>query len=153
MVALPNTIMDDKKGDPENPTSTVQHLESHTSNEKQDLEVARDWTRDLTESKNVTTSTKLKNPLAGLTRDELFRDVESFARDKGLEHIMDELKRGSLVAQDPKGFESLDELSEGDKELLRREKTHRWSQPFMMYFMTSTSSPIQTGTDGVLTGY
>ncbi|GLA84379.1 hypothetical protein AtubIFM56815_008592 [Aspergillus tubingensis] len=128
--------MDDKKGDPENPTSTVHHLESPTSNEKQDPEVARDWTRDLTESKNVTTSTRLKNPLAGLTRDELFRDVESFARDKGLEHIMDELKRGSLVAQDPKGFESLDELSEGDKELLRREKTHRWSQPFMMYFMT-----------------
>lgn len=140
--------MGDKKSDPENPISTVHHLESSTSNEKQDPEVARDWTRELTESKDATTSTKLKNPLAGLTRDELFRDVESFARDKGLEHIMDELKRGSLVAQDPKAFESLEELSESDKELLRREKTHRWSQPFMMYFMTSTSFPTKFDTTG-----
>ncbi|GKZ52875.1 hypothetical protein AnigIFM49718_003527 [Aspergillus niger] len=132
----------------ENPISTVHHLESPTSNEKQDPEVARDWTRELTESKDATTSKKLKNPLTGLTRDELFRDVESFAKDKGLEHIMDELKRGSLVAQDPKVFESLDELSESDKELLRREKTHRWSQPFMMYFMTSTSFPTKPDTTG-----
>ncbi|GKZ26094.1 hypothetical protein AbraIFM66951_009966 [Aspergillus brasiliensis] len=141
--------MGDKETDPENPTSTVQHLESFTAIEKQDVEVARDWSRNLAESKNVTTSTKQKNPLAGLTRDELFRDVESFARDKGLEHIMDELKRGSLVAQDPKAFESLDELSESDKELLRREKTHRWSQPFMMYFMTilCAGSAIVQGMD------
>ncbi|OOF91455.1 hypothetical protein ASPCADRAFT_134452 [Aspergillus carbonarius ITEM 5010] len=77
-----------------------------------------------------------KNPLASLTRDELFRDVELFAREKNLEHIVDELKRGALVAQDPKSFEELQELSEGEKELLRREKTPRWSQPFMMYFIT-----------------
>ena len=82
-----------------------------------------------------------KNPLASLTRDELFRDVELFAREKNLEHIVDELKRGALVAQDPKSFEELQELSEGEKELLRREKTPRWSQPFMMYFITSKYAP------------
>lgn len=79
---------------------------------------------------------KLRNPLADLSKDELFADVETFAREKGLEDILGDLKKGALVAQDPKTFESLEELSESEKELLRREKTHRWSQPFMLYFMT-----------------
>lgn len=79
---------------------------------------------------------KLRNPLADLSKDDLFADVEAFARDKGLEDILGDLKKGALIAQDPKTFESLDELSESEKELLRREKNHRWSQPFMLYFMT-----------------
>ncbi|PYI11886.1 hypothetical protein BO78DRAFT_402654 [Aspergillus sclerotiicarbonarius CBS 121057] len=141
--------MTEKGTDPEAPTSTSHHLESSVSMEKQDGKVARDWTRDVAESKSATTSPRLKNPLASLTRDELFRDVESFAREKNLEHIVDELKKGALVAQDPKSFEELGELSEGEKEILRREKTHRWSQPFMMYFMTilCAGSAIVQGMD------
>lgn len=127
--------MDKKINDPEAPALTSQHLESSISIEKQDAaETARDWSRDVIKKD---TNSKLKNPLAGLTREELYRDVEEFAREKALEHIVEQLKRGALVAQDPKIFEELDELSEGEKELLRREKTHRWNQPFMMYFMTS----------------
>ena len=124
--------MDKKINDPEAPPLTSQHLESV---EKQDAaETARVWSRDVIQKD---TNTKLKNPLVGLTREELYHDVEEFAREKDLEHIVEQLKRGALVAQDPKAFEELSELSEGEKELLRREKTHRWNQPFMMYFMTS----------------
>ncbi|GAB1193911.1 hypothetical protein APSETT444_003147 [Aspergillus pseudonomiae] len=139
--------MDRKIDDPEAPALTSQHLESAVSAEKQDAaETARVWSRDVIKSD---ANTKLKNPLTGLTREELYRDVEEFAREKDLEDIVDQLKRGALVAQDPKAFEELSELSEGEKELLRREKTHRWSQPFMMYFMTilCAGSAIVQGMD------
>lgn len=111
------------------------HVENHyTIKEKDssDAEVARTWSKG-----GADEDTEDKNPLAGLTKEDLLADVEAFAREKNLEHILGDLKRGALVAQDPRSFEALDELSEDEKVLLRREKTHRWSQPFMMYFMTS----------------
>lgn len=130
--------MKEKPMDPEAP-SVTHHRRSHStiSIEKQEVineEVAQSWTREQVKNDK---HTKQKNPLAGLTKDELLADVEAFAQEKNLTHILDDLKKGALIAQDPKSFESLTELSEGEKEILRREKTHRWSQPFMMYFMTS----------------
>ena len=88
---------------------------------------------------SVSQATVLRNPLAGMTQHELFADVSLFAREKGLEDIEAELRSGAMIAQSPQNFEKMD-LSEGDKESLRREKTHRWSQPFMLYFMTSKST-------------
>jgi hypothetical protein len=128
--------MDKKTNDPEAPAQTSHHLESSISVEKYDAaEIARTWSRDVVKD----TNTKLKNPLAGLSREELYLDIEEFTQEKNLGDIVELLKRGALVAQDPRSFELLNELSEDEKELLRREKTHRWNQPFMMYFMTSTS--------------
>lgn len=82
-------------------------------------------------------SIKLKNPLAGMSRQELLEDVEQFAREKDLEYALADLKKGALLAQSPKLFETMDDLDEADRRLLRREQTHRWSQPWMMYCMTS----------------
>lgn len=129
--------MGEKSSDPEAPS--LSHHESSISIEKQggDAATAREWAHDV--NKSTTTNTKLKNPLARLTREQLLSDVEAFAREKDLEYILDDLRKGALVAQDPREFEQMDELTESEKELLRREKTHRWSQPFMMYFMTSKS--------------
>ena len=78
----------------------------------------------------------LKNPLAGMSKEELIADVEEFAAERGLMDEVEYLKKGALVAQNPKQFEFIDELTEDEKETLRRETTHRWSQPWMMYFMT-----------------
>lgn len=75
---------------------------------------------------SVTEATILRNPLAGMTQEELFADVSIFAKDKGLEDIEDELRRGAVIAQDGKNFERMTDLSEVDKTVLRREKTHRW---------------------------
>jgi ATP-dependent exoDNAse (exonuclease V) alpha subunit len=131
--------MGQKSSDPEAPRLS-HHEESSISIEKQegDAATARAWARDM--DKSTTTSTKLKNPLALLSREQLLSDVEAFAKEKDLEHILDDLRKGALIAQDPRAFEQMDELTEGEKELLRREKTHRWHQPFMMYFMTGKSS-------------
>lgn len=89
------------------------------------------------ESLKNDTTVKLRNPLAILTKAELFRDVEQFAMEKDLMHIVDDLKKGALISQNPKGFEGIEELSEEEKESIRHERTHRWDQTFMMYFMTS----------------
>ncbi|RMJ28446.1 MFS sugar transporter [Aspergillus sp. HF37] len=123
------------------------HVENPYTIEEKDssvAEVARSWSKG-----GADEDSKGKNPLAGLTKEDLLADVEAFAREKDLEHILGDLKRGALVAQDPRSFESLDELSEDEKVLLRREKTHRWSQPFMMYFMTilCAGSAIVQGMD------
>ncbi|KAB8070594.1 hypothetical protein BDV29DRAFT_160301 [Aspergillus leporis] len=138
--------MDKKTNDPEAPAQTSHHLESSISVEKYDAaEIARTWSRDVVKD----TNTKLKNPLAGLSREELYLDIEEFTQEKNLGDIVELLKRGALVAQDPRSFELLNELSEDEKELLRREKTHRWNQPFMMYFMTilCAGSAIVQGMD------
>jgi len=85
----------------------------------------------------VAVNAKLKNPLAGFSKAELMQDVEEFAREKDLEDILPLLKKGALVAQDPKKFEEIEELDETERNFLQMERTHRWHQPWMMYFMTS----------------
>ncbi|KAK2746205.1 hypothetical protein FQN57_003327 [Myotisia sp. PD_48] len=116
-------------------------------------EVARSWTKGQQSfgqsSQQEQLNTKIKNPLANLTREELLSDVEEFAQENNLTHILEQLKKGALVARDPRSFESMDDLSDEEKEFLRREKTHRWRQPFMMYFMTilCAGSAIVQGMD------
>ncbi|KAI1930140.1 hypothetical protein LOZ58_003233 [Ophidiomyces ophidiicola] len=139
--------MGEKAHDPEvNPTNEGgQGSKSSGSVEKVSAdENARAWVKE-----GAVVNNKLRNPLSGFSRDELFRDVEEFAEEKGLVDILDDLKKGALVAQDPKSFETLEELSTEEKDILRREKTHRWHQPFMMYFMTilCAGSAIVQGMD------
>ena len=49
--------------------------------------------------------------------------VEAFAREQGMEDIEPILKKGALIAQSPKDFESFPELDETDKAIIRRETT------------------------------
>ncbi|EEP77488.1 conserved hypothetical protein [Uncinocarpus reesii 1704] len=133
--------MEDKPNDPEvsvafnGRSSSPSASSSIAKQEAIREETARGWVNEGKETRKV--NNKLRNPLSDLTREELLRDVEEFAIEKGLTDILDDLKNGALISQDPKSFEQLDDLSETERELLRREKTHRWHQPFMMYFMTS----------------
>lgn len=66
----------------------------------------------------------------GIPKDKLLRQVEEFAREKDLGDIELLLKKGALLAQNPKEFESLHELDEGDREAIRRETTREF---FVMY--------------------
>jgi len=50
------------------------------------------------------------------------------------------LKKGALVAQDPPSFETIEELDEDDKVTLRREITHKWSQPRTLYLTVGLCS-------------
>lgn len=90
-------------------------------------------------AKTRSTTAVLQNPLASMTHDELVADARNFAQDKGLDTCISWFTKGALIAKvinTPKGYESIEELTEEDKELLRNEDDHRWkSQPKMLYFL------------------
>lgn len=66
---------------------------------------------------------RIQNPLHGIPKKLLLSQVEEFAREKGMEDITEVLQKGALIAQNPSKFESLEELDESDKEIIRRETT------------------------------
>ncbi|TCD65600.1 hypothetical protein EIP91_002447 [Steccherinum ochraceum] len=98
---------------------------------------------------------KLANPLAGIPREQLMDDGGNFAREHGLGHLEDVFRKGALVAQDPSIFETLDDLDEDDKNALRRETTHRWDQPWQLYYlviMCSLAAAVQGMDESVING-
>ena len=90
---------------------------------------------------------EIRNPLKGIPRERLFEDVARFQREKGLpEDILPLLRKGALVAQDPAGFEDLEDIDEEEKEWLRKEVTHRWTHPWPLYYtivLNSIAAAIQ----------
>jgi hypothetical protein len=81
----------------------------------------------------------LENPLAIKSREAVINDVKRFVRDSGFPEDEEFFIKGALVARDPDDFENLPELNDEDKAALRKEVTHRWHQPFMMYFLVGIS--------------
>lgn len=90
---------------------------------------------------------EIQNPLRGVPREALLERVEKFHRDKGLPaDVLPLLRKGALVAQNPVGFETIDDLDEADKLALREEVTHRWKHPWALYytiFLNSIAAAIQ----------
>ncbi|KZL70342.1 plastidic glucose transporter 4 [Colletotrichum tofieldiae] len=100
----------------------------------------------------TSTAALLRNPLVGLTLDELVVDADSFTESKGLQEHRDIFRKGAMAAQvinRPDGFESITALNEEEKAVLRREVTHRWSQPKSLYFLCAlcAGSAIVQGMD------
>lgn len=86
----------------------------------------------------ASTAALLRNPLLGYSHSELMTDVDAFTEKYGLNEHRDSFRKGALVAQAsnrPDGFETITELTEEEKAVLRKEVTHRWDQPFMLYFL------------------
>lgn len=102
--------------------------------------------------RRVSKATLLRNPLAGMTREQVLADVDAFVSSKGLDEYREDFRKGALVAQvnnQPGGFEKLDVLTEDDKIILRKEETSRWHQPFALYFLCTlcAGSAIVQGMD------
>jgi hypothetical protein len=118
------------------PTSDIaQHVESEEKNPVGADKLAKELEGEI------------KNPLKGISREQLFEDVERFQRERGLpEDILPVLRRGALVAQNPAGFEHIEDLPEEEKQALRNEVTHRWRHPRPLYytiFLNSVAAAIQ----------
>jgi len=103
----------------------------------------------------MTDGRRIKNPLVGIPKDDLLRDVELYATEHDLVDALPYLRKGALVAQNPAGFETIEELDEEDRAALRDEKAHRWKHPKALYFtivLSSISAAIQgwdqTGSNG-----
>jgi hypothetical protein len=90
---------------------------------------------------------EIRNPLKGIPRDELLKNVAVFQRERDLpEDSLVYLRKGALVAQNPGGFEELADLDESDRDALRTEALHRWKHPWPMYFtivLNSIAAAIQ----------
>ncbi|OAA37413.1 sugar transporter [Metarhizium rileyi] len=90
---------------------------------------------------------EMENPLAHLSRTELLQRVDRFYKDKGLaEDVLPLLRKGALVAQNPVGFETIEDLDESDRAALREEVTHRWKHPWALYYtivLNSIAAAIQ----------
>jgi hypothetical protein len=100
---------------------------------------------------NSNVEARIKNPLAGIPRSQLLRNVEIFAQEKGLSEEIPTLSKGAIctlpligiilaltrltqtVAQNPADFETLDVLDDSDRDIIRYENAHRWSHPFTLY--------------------
>ncbi|KAF5378119.1 hypothetical protein D9615_007543 [Tricholomella constricta] len=126
-----------------------------TSTEKIDTDAQYDaeQQRKIDLANNV--QAKIQNPLYGIPKKTLLTQVEAFAREKGMEDIISVLSKGALLAQRPRDFEDIPELDEADREVIRRETTHKWSQPrdlYMTVIVCSLAAAVQgwdqTGSNG-----
>lgn len=102
----------------------------------------------------VTAAAKLRNPLTGMTEEEVIQDVDAFVDSKGLEKSRDAFRKGALLARvnqrSPEtGFLQISALSAEEKGWLQDEVNHRWRQPFMLYFLVvlCAGSAIVQGMD------
>ncbi|OTA53092.1 hypothetical protein K449DRAFT_440313 [Hypoxylon sp. EC38] len=92
---------------------------------------------------NENLEARIKNPLKGIPREKLMRDVEAFAHEKNLVEHIPLLRKGALVAQNPHDFEDQDGedgLDDAEKEALRNEILHRWRMPARLFLTIATCS-------------
>lgn len=120
--------------------------ENEKTSIKQQESISDSYDKEVKHIDDTKANVKLANPLAGIPHDQLMEDAANFAKSHGLGHFEDDFKKGALIAQDPAVFESLPQLSEEDKVILRRELTHRWDQPAQLYYLVilcSLSAAVQ----------
>ncbi|KAG8215121.1 MFS sugar transporter [Butyriboletus roseoflavus] len=101
------------------------------------------------------TDAKLANPLRGVPHDQLMSDIEVFAKERGLTHILPDLKKGALLAQDPEAYNRLDVFTEEDRQVLSDEVNHKWKQTGMLYYMvimSSLAAAVQGMDEAVING-
>lgn len=82
-----------------------------------------------------TISGKFENALAGVSKRRLFQDVEKFCRDFDMMDKLETIQKGALVAQAPAKFREIEELSTEDIAALEKEQSHKWKNPFMLYWL------------------
>ncbi|KAJ0329815.1 hypothetical protein COL5a_003640 [Colletotrichum fioriniae] len=81
----------------------------------------------------ASTAALLRNPLVGLTHDEILKDADTFTEAKGLQEHREVFRKGALVAQvinRPDGFESVAALDEEEKAVLRNESREFYYETF-----------------------
>lgn len=103
-------------------------------------------------TRKASVSALLRNPLMGMSEGAVIEDADHFVNQRGLEEYREAFRKGALLArvtQRADGFEYVSSLSEEEKEIIRRETSSRWSQPFMLYFLVilCAGSAIVQGMD------
>lgn len=89
------------------------------------------------------TAPRIRNPLAGIPREQLLARVAAFALEKQLFHHIASLRKGALVAQSPDHVPTIsgnEALTEGEKAALQTELHHKWRLPWRLYLTIATCS-------------
>lgn len=92
---------------------------------------------------NTNLEARIRNPLEGIPRAQLMRDVEIFAEQRGLNEHVAMLKKGALVAQNPTGAHLIDgdeRLSEEELRVLDDEVNRKWHMPFRLFLTVALCS-------------
>ena len=88
--------------------------------------------------RHASVAAQLRNPLDGLSEQQVIADVDAWCIERGLTEHQDAFRKGALIArmgQRDDGFEYVSQLTQEEKDILRREQANRWHQPFMLYFL------------------
>lgn len=90
---------------------------------------------DAQDRKRHEASAKLENPLAGLSPADLARRGEEFCARHGFteEEDVRAFRLGAMIAGNMNKFDTVDGLTDREKDVLDREITHKWSNPNMLY--------------------
>lgn len=77
---------------------------------------------------------KLENVLAGLSKEQLYAEVDDFTSKHGLEEHNEAFRKGALLAQKPHEWDDIPELNQEDREAIAYEHAHKWSHPWPLYY-------------------
>lgn len=77
-----------------------------------------------------------ENPLALVSKEQVMYDVEEFCRKFDLVDQVENFKKGAMASRNPKDVATADWLTKDEREVFEREQTHKWSYPWMLYFLT-----------------
>ena len=90
-----------------------------------------------------------------MSDDEVFADVDAFAKEHGFEEIRPLLLKGAMIAKDPPAFASVAGITEEERTAIANEVLHKWRQPKLLYFtiiLCSVGAAVQgwdqTGSNG-----
>lgn len=120
--------------------SSDEHSDKHSDERASHLERAgKEDVYDISAAAPGKLNAIFENPLADVPREKLLADVEAFCAKFNLMDHLEDFKKGALASQNPGKVQSMPELTDADKEAFMREKTHKWSQPWQLYWLVGTS--------------
>ncbi|KAL7623879.1 hypothetical protein AAE478_005435 [Parahypoxylon ruwenzoriense] len=90
---------------------------------------------DEDEKRRLEASAKQGNPLGGLTPEQLAQKGEEWCSKHGLtgEDDIRAFRLGAMIAGNMNRYDTIDGLTDREREVLDREITHKWSNPTMLY--------------------
>jgi len=100
---------------------------------------------------------KLANPLAGFSAQELAAKGEAYCRDNSIGDDEDirAFRLGATIAQNFELYDDCEGLTTEEKQSLREEIEHKWSQPWKLYLIVvlcSTCAAVQGMDETVVNG-
>ncbi|TVY44749.1 putative polyol transporter [Lachnellula occidentalis] len=129
-------------GDPKINSTHIEHhfqMRSHDGDKYKSDEILslESQPKHVSFNTNLEAKKRIQNPLAGIPRESLLREVDEFANQRDLVDILPILRKGALVARDPSNYEDIDgpeALDSEEVECLRDEVLHKWRQRRPLYF-------------------